>query len=170
MAPIDSDTAVADKYIATMVLNLADFCTALQEVLDYHFNGKIIVNLNPDYEIDASPTGIEISYSYIWNVLLKMAEVYQVGWEIAPSADNNNTQKDGERYEIRIGYDAEVIDHVFKHGFEGGLMKIRTTDPEESIYNIILGRGGERNLPTDISSRLMGKTIPSRPTPTGFRN
>lgn len=52
-----------------------------------------------------------------------------------------------DRFTIRIGYDATEIDHIFRYGFDGGLMKIERQAQSDDIRNMLLGRGGENNLP-----------------------
>ena len=41
MTSLESGTAIADKYIASVSLDLYDFVTALNNVLDYYYHGKI---------------------------------------------------------------------------------------------------------------------------------
>lgn len=136
--PTESGTAVADKYIATVSLNLGDFCVLLGEVLAMHWD-SITVDLNPAYVYDKSPQTVEISYSKIWDVLQQVYEVYGVRWRIEAVS--------GGGYAVRIGYDAAELGHVFEYGFEGGLLKLERQVQDDEICNLLLGRGGEKNLP-----------------------
>lgn len=145
--PVESGTAVADKYIASVSLTLGDFCTLTGQVLQYYFGERIKIDLNPQWEYSSEPTTVEISYSYLWDVLIKLYELYAVRWEIVPAADNSNTTADGERYVIKVGYAAQEMSHIFEYGFKGGLLKVERQVQDENIRNILLGRGGEKNLP-----------------------
>lgn len=136
-----------DQWIVPLNLTLPLFCEYLEKVCRYWYGDKITVNLNPDYEYDLEPSGIDISYSKVWDVLIKLYEVYAVRWTIEPRADNDNTTVGGERYEIRIGYEADELTHIFEYGFDGGLLKIERQIQNEDIANVILGRGGEKNIP-----------------------
>lgn len=158
--PIESGTVIADKYIASVKLSLGDFCTLLGQVLQYYYGDKITIDLNPQWEYSADPTGVEISNSYMWDVLVKLYELYAVRWAIEPAPDNDNETTDGERYVIKVGYAATELSHIFEYGFEGGLLKVERQVQSEEIRNMIRGRGGEKNLPY----RYFKNTDPANPT------
>ncbi len=138
MQPLDSGTAVADKYLASVSLNLKDFVTLFNQVLDYYYNGTITAELNPEWAYAIEPTNIEISNSYIWDVLIKLYDLYAVRWQIDTV---------GENYIIRIGYNTLNSTHVFKYGFEGGLLRLERSIQDDNIRNQLIGRGGSKNLP-----------------------
>jgi len=144
-------TVMMDKLEVPLQLNLRDFCDYLRDVCKYWFGDKIRVDFNDDpatgwkYSLDKSP--VEISNSYIWDVLLKLYETYQVRWTIEPSRDNDNDVEDGERYVILIGYPAEEVGHIFRYGFEGGLLKVERQVQDANIRNELFGRGGSKNIP-----------------------
>lgn len=146
--PTDTGTAVADKYLASVSLNLKDFADLLGQVLQRNFGEKIKVEL--DASAAASHTDavtVNISYSHIWDVIIKIYELYGVRWTIEAASDNDNHKLNGERYVIKIGYAATELDHIFQYGFDGGLLKIERQVQDDGLYNILLGRGGEENLP-----------------------
>lgn len=147
--PVETGTAVADKYIASVSLNLSDFCGLFSQVLERHYGESITIDLNPNpaiaYGVEA--VNIEISYSHIWDVLINLYELFAVRWEIVPRADNDNHTDGGERYVIKVGYTSTKLDHIFKYGFEGGLLKVERQVQSEDIRNMLLGRGGEKNIP-----------------------
>lgn len=148
-------TAVADQYIAPLTLNLKNFCISFNEVLDYYFHGSIKIDLNPDWVYDSEPKTINISYSYLWDVLIQLYDLYGVRWRIVTV---------GNKYVIKVGYGADEIDHVFRYGFEGGLLKIERQVQDDNIRNIILGRGGEKNLPQYYFKKAPDdSTFPSDP-------
>lgn len=148
MQPIDTGTAVADEEVASVQLNLKDFCDLFGQVLRYYYGDTITIDLNPAWQYDNAPTAIEISHSYIWNVLIDaFHDKYGVRWAIEPREDNDNTIKGGERYVIKIGYPTTEVDHIFEYGFEGGLLKLERQVQSEEIHNMIKGRGGNTNIP-----------------------
>ena len=142
MTSIDTGTAIADKYVASLRLTLPNFIIALNKVLDYYFDGKIIAecNSNPTVLYSTELADVEIDYAYIWDVLQNLNDIYDVRWDII-------YDKTLDIYKIRFGYDAEELTHVFEYGFRGGLLKFERQVQSDDIKNIILGRGGDKNLP-----------------------
>lgn len=134
MTSTESGTAIADQYIASLGLNLSDFCDAFQKVLDHYFDGEISIDLNPNLDYTKGVQFMSISYSYIWDVLQKMYEVYGVRWHI-----EGNT--------IKVGYPSPILSHTFQYGYEGGLLQVERQVQDANIRNSLLGRGGEKNLP-----------------------
>ena len=139
MASTSTGTAVADKYVAPLGLNLGDFVTAFNLVLNHYFGGKIIMKLNPEWQYDTETSFVNISYSYIWDVLQQMHEIYGVRWSL-------KTNSEGV-CEILMGYPAKEMSHVFEYGFDGGLLSVQRQVQSTEIRNRLLGRGGEKNLP-----------------------
>lgn len=144
---VDANTVIPDKYIVPLRLNLGDFCTYLSWVCKYWFDDKITVDFN-DYKThpadgwfyDDAPVGVDISYSKIWDVLIKIYDLYGVRWQIVPNGDIDH-------YTIKIGYPATEVSHIFEYGFEGGLLKTERQVQSDKIANMLMGRGGEKNLP-----------------------
>lgn len=140
LASTQAGTAFADKYVTPLAVNLGEFVTVFNNVLSHYFpDKKIYAVLNPDWEYDSERQYVNISYSYLWDVLQKTHELFDVRWSIAK--DNNGN------YAIRFGYPAEELTHIFKYGFEGGLLKLERQVQDANIRNKILGRGGSQNLP-----------------------
>ncbi len=138
---VGTDAYVPDKYVTSIPLTLPQFCDLLQDVLTYyHGVGKFAVDLCEEAELgaDTEPTVVSISNSYIWDVLIKLHELYSVRWEIFTSGDTCH---------IRVGYGSTEVGHILHYGYEGGLLKIERQVPNENVRNILLGRGGEKNLP-----------------------
>lgn len=158
--PIDTGTYLADEEVASVSLNLGDFCNLLRQVLQLHYGDKIGVDLNPEWKYDETPIFVSINHSLIWNVISEtLFDLYGVRWEIAAAGGNSNTVKDGERYTIRVGYPAAEVSHIFEYGFDGGLMKIERQVQSEEIRNLLRGRGGEQNVPF----RYFKNTDPKNP-------
>jgi len=143
---VGTNTVVPDKYMGSVSLNLRDFCDLFGQVLRYYYGDTITMDFNdPDahengWDYDPSPTSVEISHSYIWDVLVKMYELYAVRWQIEPNGD-------ADHYVIKVGYPATDISHIFEYGFEGGLLKVERQVQDDNIRNMIIGRGGDKNLP-----------------------
>lgn len=140
MQPVETGTAVADKYIDDVILNLGDFCNLFGQVLRHYYGDTITIDLNPAWQYKQEASPIAISHSYIWDVLIKLYELFAVRWSIEPNGDSSH-------YVIKVGYPAEELDHIFEYGFDGGLLKVERQVQSEDIRNMLLGRGGEKNIP-----------------------
>ena len=145
---IAAGTYLPDEEVATVQLNLKDFCILFGQVLEYYYGGTITIDLNPSWQYKQEATIITISHTKIWNVLIDaFHDKYGVRWEIKAAADNSNSVKGGEKYVIRVGYPTTEVDHIFEYGFEGGLLKVERQVQSEEIRNVLKGRGGETNIP-----------------------
>ena len=153
MTQVETDVYVPDRYNASVSLSLASFVELLNRVLGYYFGDAIVAELNPNGEFPDTKSLITIEHSYIWEVIQQIYETYAVRWSIEYESDN-------ERYVIKIGYPISKIDnHDFEYGFEGGLLKFERQVQDETVNNILLGRGGEKNVPY----RYFKKTDPQNP-------
>lgn len=143
MSSTETGTAIADKYVASLGLSLEDFVDAFNKVLNYYFAGKIQMDLfgKGSGLYGTTPAFVEINYSHIWDVLQKIYEIYEVRWII-----EYNTEQDV--YVIKVGYpSAEIDEHEFEYGFDGGLLRFERQVQDDNITNLLLGRGGDKNLP-----------------------
>lgn len=144
--PVESGTAVPDKYIAPVSLNLKDMCGLFGQVLEYYYGDRIVMDFNDPathengWGYDAEPTTVDINHSFLWDVLIKFYELYGVRWQIEPNGD-------ADHYVIKVGYATDEISHIFEYGFEGGLLKVERQVQDEDLRNMLLGRGGDKNLP-----------------------
>lgn len=145
--PVEAGTAVPDKYIASVQLNLRDFVNLFSQVLQYYYGSSITISLYSGWEGKEEPVFIDINHSYIWDVLIKFYELFAVRWQIEPSLTNSNTDEGGERYVIKVGYPTTEVNHIFEYGFEGGLLKVERQVQSDEIRNMLLGRGGDKNIP-----------------------
>lgn len=141
MSEIENGTMIIDKYVSSLRLSLPNFVAAFNRVLAYYFpNGNYVMDLNPSYQSSTEVKEFPIDYMYIWDVLLKINEVYGVKWTISTNSEGVTA--------IHVGYDSETIDdHIFEYGFDGGLLRFERHVEDTDIYNVLLGRGGEKNLP-----------------------
>ena len=142
-ASVDAGTVMADKYKAQVGLNVEDFAVFFNKILNYYFGSKVVFSLylpgTGRYSTDR--VYVDLNYTYIWDVLTKFYELYGVRWTI----DYNSTT---DVYTIKAGYQAPSIsDHDFEYGYQGGLLKFERQVQDVDIRNILLGRGGEKNLP-----------------------
>lgn len=138
MTSTETGTAIVDRYEASLNVNLKDFIDAYAKNLKHLYGDSIVIELNPNWQYDLAPQSIEISYSLMWDVLVKLYEVYGVRWDIVTTNGKSI---------IKVGYDAVELSHIFEYGFEGGLLKVERQVQSEDIRNVLLGRGGEKNLP-----------------------
>lgn len=134
LATVNAGTAIPDKYITPLGLSVTDFVTAFQEVLNYYYKGAINIQLNPDIEYSNDKAFMNISYSYLWDVLKEFYNVYGIRWYI-------------KGYTIYIGYPAPEISHIFEYGYNKGLISIERQVQDADIRNSLIGRGGSTNLP-----------------------
>jgi len=137
---VETGTVVPDRYMATVSLNLVDFCDLFGKVLNYYYGDTITIDLNPQWSGSPDPTNVEINNSKNWNVLTELYKLYDVRWWIEPNGDINH-------YVIKVGYPITEVDHIFEYGFKGGLLKIEHQVQDVAICNMMLGRGGSKNLP-----------------------
>lgn len=137
---LEADTVVPDTYVDPVSLNLRDFCKLFAMVLAYYYDNKITIDLYEKWESDSAPVTVEISYTKIWDVLIKFYELYGVRWQIEPNGDIDH-------YVIKVGYPTTEVSHVFEHGFKGGLLKFEQQVQDDIVRNMIYGRGGNKNLP-----------------------
>lgn len=141
MAEIEVGTVIIDKYVASLRINLTNFVAAFNKVLSYYFpNGEYVMTLANGVDT-GEVKDFPIDYMYIWEVLQKIHEIYGVTWRM--STRNGVTT-------ISVGAQSESIpstDHVFQYGFDGGLLRFERHVEDTDIYNVLLGRGGEKNIP-----------------------
>lgn len=138
---VATGTAIADKYKASVNLSIEDFIPLLNDVLDYYFDGAVVASLylsgSGIYSTERVP--MEINYSYIYDIISKMYDAYGVRYSVA--------ERNGV-FQIRFGYpDTEITDHDFEYGYNGGLLRFERQVQDQDLHNILLGRGGEKNLP-----------------------
>ena len=153
LSEVQTGVAIADQYVASVVMPVESFVNLFNSVLQYYFGNQIRMDL---YQIgtgyySTNPVAVEINYTYIWDVLTKFYELFNLRWNIV---------YDQGVYVIKVNYPAAAIDdHDFEYGYSGGLLKFERQVQDESITNILLGRGGEKNLPY----RYFKKTDPQNP-------
>lgn len=137
---VEAGTVSADKYTVSINLNLKEFCGLYAKVLRYYYGDSIVIDLNPEWRYKSEPTNIQIDYTYMWDLLIKLYELYGVRWSIDPNGSY-------DKYVIRVGYSSSQMSHIFEYGFEGGLLKVKRQVQSEEIRNMLLGRGGDTNIP-----------------------
>lgn len=138
-SPSETSTAVAEKYNASVRLTLTNFVAYMNTVLTAYFGtSKYVVRLSSGSD-DGIERLVEIDYAKLWDVLTRVYDIFGKRWSFT---------RDGQTTYIDIGRNAETLDeHVFEYGYDGGLMKFERNTNEDEITNVLLGRGGERNVP-----------------------
>ena len=148
--PPYTGTAVPDKYEASVRMSLVNFVKNFRRVIQYYWpNGEIQIDLFNE-NVTPSPYGneeylVEISYAKIWDVLTRFYEIFGKRWAIETVSSQGTTH-----YVIKVNYptiDDDITDHTFQYGYDGGLLRFERQVQEDDITNILLGRGGEKNLP-----------------------
>ena len=141
MTEIEVGTVIIDKYVASLRLTLTNFVAAFNRVLEYYFpDGEFVMDLASGVD-DGEVKDFPIDYMYIWDVLNKFYEVYNVSWRFS---------RDGSVTHIMVGDTPQEIstnEHIFQYGFDGGLLRFERHVEDTDIYNVLLGLGGEKNLP-----------------------
>jgi hypothetical protein len=134
---------IPDQYNASVILPLESFVQLFNRVLQYYFGTGIRMDLFGAGTgiYSTQPVSVEINKTYIWDVLIKFYELFDVRWYI------EYEQATGA-YVIKVGYAVDAItDHDFEYGYNGGLLKFERNVQDADVRNILLGRGGEKNLP-----------------------
>lgn len=141
----------ADKYNAPIALDIQNFGVLLNQVLTYYFHGKISVDVYSGATSEV--VALEINYTKIWDVITGIHDNFGLRWRIEYVQNTDS-------YLIKIGYPSlEIDDHEFQYGYEGGLLRFERQVQSDAITNILLGRGGTRNVPY----RYFKKTDPQNP-------
>ena len=149
MTEVEVGTMIIDKYVASLRLNLTNFVAAFNKVLAYYFpDGSFVMDLANGVDT-GEVKDFPIDYMYIWDVLNKFYEIYNVSWrfEIVEETVSGVTHLVTH---IKVGYTPESIDeseHIFEYGFDGGLLRFERHVEDTDIYNVLLGRGSEKNIP-----------------------
>jgi len=142
LASLSPDTFISQGLVFNLMnANLSVFAQLIQKNLTDCFGSAWVIDINP--EIISSVTAtvlIEISNTYIWDLLLKTYEYYGVRWTI---------QSINGVMTIRVGYDPVEISHIFEYGSENGLTTITRQITDTKVVNRLRGTGGTRNLPTN---------------------
>lgn len=144
---VTAGVAIPDQYVASVNLPITSFVQLFNGVLQYYFGSTIRMELF-DQEYDTNPVAIEINYSHIWDVLTKFYELYGYRWKIV---------EENGAYVIKVNFPADAInDHDFEYGYQGGLLRFERQVQDDNINNVLLGRGGEKNLPFRYFKRYTG--------------
>lgn len=141
LSEVEVGTVIVDKYIASLRLNAQNFIEAFNRVLNYYFDGEFVIQVASGATLDDEVKEVQIEYTYLWDVLPALYDVYGLIWHIESDPAN-------ERYIIRVGDSVDTIEgHIWQYGYSGGLTRIERQLQDADIYNQLLGRGGEQNLP-----------------------
>ena len=142
-----SGGAVAEQYQASVNTPLTSFVEIFNQVLHYYWGDRIKMVLDLDPHPDVSYL-FEIDKQKIWDVLTKFYEVFTVRWKIEPPDSQRVLYPNS--YLIKVNFPTtseDITDHTFQYGFDGGLLRFERQIPDDSVTNVLLGRGGEKNLP-----------------------
>lgn len=155
LSTVAAGVEIADKYDTPINLNVEGFVSLFNRVLQYYFGNAIRMELYRSGSgiYSSEPSLVEIDHTYIWDVLQKFFDTFGVRWVIEYDSATN-------AYVIKAGFPpVEIGDHDFEYGFDGGLLRFERQVQDDNINNILLGRGGEKNLPY----RYFKRTDPQNP-------
>ena len=143
-AETEAGTIMVDNYIVPLAMNIGKFVEALNKVIKLYYGQTYLVDLNPEYEYDETDIKyIDINYTKIWDIFAQFYEWFGVRWTLETHDAGDNYFQ----YTFKIGYPSREVSHIFKYGFEGGLLKFERQVQDAEIRNQMFGRGGSQNLP-----------------------
>ncbi|MEG0560737.1 MAG: hypothetical protein RR513_09530 [Muribaculaceae bacterium] len=122
-------------------LTLPEFIDKFNANLNYWIGDKWEMQINPDILITDDPVLINVSNAPLWDVLQQVYELYNVRWRI---------EFNGNKSIIKLGYPEDEIQHIFEyegHSDNGGLSSVERISGNDKIVTVLMGRGGERNVP-----------------------
>lgn len=138
MSSTESGTPKEDNYEASLSLKFTDFIIALNRVLEYYFDGRIVAVIPDNITFSDEVVLINISYTYIWTLIKNTYKTFGVRWR--------TVTEDGI-CKFMFGFPDNDIAHIFQYGFTGGLLEVERQVQDDDIHNILLGRGSDKNLP-----------------------
>ena len=158
LANIGNDTYVSQVLIFSLNLTLAEFFALIQRNLTDCFGDKWVVDI---YSGLSQPNSvkIDVSNTYIWDLMLKTYEFYGVRWTITSAL--------GAMY-INVGYPAQEVGHQFEYGSTTGLTKITRETSNDKIINRLRGTGGTRNVPVNYFTDRYSEFTPDPNPIPGF--
>lgn len=156
-AETEAGTIMADNYIVPLAMNIGKFVEALNKVLKLYYGQTYLVDLNPEYEYNETDIKyIDINYTKIWDIFVQFYEWFGVRWTL----ETHDAGDDFFYYTFKVGYPSREVSHIFKYGFEGGLLKFERQVQDAEMCNQMFGRGGSQNLPY----RYFKKFDPNNPS------
>lgn len=139
LAQVQTNTVIINRFVCPLRLKAEDFIVAFNGVLRYYFGDTFTIVVDPTAEMPQEVMDVDINYTYLWEALANLYNVYKLVWRI--EAVNGG-------YRIIVGDAVSSInDHTFQYGYSGGLQSIERQIEDAEIYNRLFGRGGEKNLP-----------------------
>ena len=127
-----------NSYMVSLYATLSEFVDRFNVNLSYYMGERWKMVLPSDYIEDGKFVSITFDNMSLWDVLLKVYEIWGVRWRIAAQDRVLN---------IQVGFPADEINHIFEYGKDNGLVSIERNNSLERIITRLRGRGGEKNLP-----------------------
>jgi len=146
------------SYDFSLPLTAAEFIERFNLNLAYNFGDSWIMVAGDEF-VDTDRETIEFSRASLWDVLTGVYDNFGMRWTIT-SIDGVMT--------ITLAPAVTTIDHVFKYGYDNGLVDIERINPLDDIYTRLSGSGSSRNLPYRYFDTATGDYIgdPDRNTLT----
>ena len=129
-----------NSYKVSLYATLSEFVHRFNVNLTYYMGQRWKMVLPEDYVESGNAVSAVFDNMSLWDVLLKVYEIWGVRWKIVPEADVLN---------IQVGFTADEIEHIFEYGKDNGLVSVERNNALERIITRLRGRGGVKNLPPD---------------------
>jgi len=128
------------SYNVPLYATLSEFVDRFNLNLRHYMGDRWRMVLPQDYTEDGNAISISFDNATLWDVLIKVYEMYGVRWVIRSA---------GNVLQIQVGFQEIEIEHVFEYGKDNGLVSVERNNPLERIITRLRGRGSEKNLPPD---------------------
>lgn len=129
-----------NSYKVSLYATLSEFVHRFNVNLTYYMGQRWKMGLPEDYVESGNAVSAVFDNMSLWDVLLKVYEIWGVRWKIVSESDVLN---------IQIGFTADEIEHIFEYGKDNGLVSVERNNALERIITRLRGRGGVKNLPPD---------------------
>lgn len=128
------------SYNVSLYATLSEFVDRFNTNLRYYMGSRWQMVLPVDYVEDGNAISVAFDNASLWDVLIKVYEIFGVRWVIRSA---------GDILQIQVGFQEVEIEHVFEYGKGNGLVSVERNNALERIITRLRGRGSERNLPAD---------------------
>lgn len=125
------------SYDFTLPLTASEFISRYNLNLQYYFGASWSIVEGPEF-VDTERKTISFSRVTLWNILTQFYDIFGMRWTVSNISGVMT---------ITIGPSVTTLSHIFKYGFEEGLISIERINPLEDIYTRLSGLGSSRNLP-----------------------
>lgn len=117
----------------------ADMVDRIQANMDRLYPGLWKIEISPSVNTDDK--SIEVDNISCWNALVRLNKEYGLNFSVLGRT-------------VRIGFQADTLNHTFYYGKGNGLYKIdKSVNSDEAIITRLYAYGSNRNIPDDYNKR-----------------